>query len=227
MKYTLFLVLAFLATFSVNAQEKKPVKFIRVMGHAEQHYEPTYVDVHISLQEKEKVNSNNYVAEKERELLAVLKEFGIDESKLRVQRFNTGEAYAVFGSKYQVNKQYTLRIEDLKRYESIIIRLVEKDFKNLYVGEYGIADKAKRMEELMAEAVKNGAGKANIIATAANVKGFHLLSVDETHQATPIPVDFAMMRESRAMASGAADAVNMQLGKIFMQKDLTMVYEIE
>src|SRR6478672_9154719 len=116
MKYTLFLLLAFFATCSVIAQEKKPVKYIRVMGHAEQYYEPTYVDVHISLQEKEKVNNNNYVAEKERDLLGVLKEFGIDQSKLRVQQFNTGEAYAVFGSKYQVNKQYTLRIEDLKRY---------------------------------------------------------------------------------------------------------------
>lgn len=229
MKYLLVVALSMATSFSF-AQEivKKPVRYIRVMGHAEQYYEPTYVDVHITLSEKEKVNNNNYVAEKERDLLAVLKEFNIDPSKLRVQQFNTGEAYSVFGSRYQVNKQYTLRIEDLKRYESIIVRLVEKDFKQLYVGEYGIADKAKRMDELMAEAVKNGAGKASIIATAANTKGIRLLSVDETHQNTPIPYDFAMARESKMMASGAADAaVNMQLGKIFMQKDLTMVYEIE
>lgn len=219
-------MLAFISqvAFAQEKMEKKAIKYIRVSGHAEQYYEPTYVDINISLSEKEKVNNNNYVADKEKDLLNVLKEFGIDQSKLRVQRFNTGEAYSFLGSKYQVNKNYTLRIEDLKKYESIIVRLAEIDFKNIYVAEYGIADKNKRMDELLAEAVKNGANKANIIATAGNIKNMHLLSVDETNENTPIPYEMTMMRAGK---SAAADAVNLQLGRVFIQKDITMAYEIE
>jgi uncharacterized protein YggE len=218
-----------LTTFAqVKQQGKEAIRYIRVMGHAEQYYEPTFVNIYLSLSEKEKVNDNNYVAEKEKDLLSVLQEFGIDQSKLRVQQFNTGEAYSFLGSKYQVNKNYMLRIEKLDKYESIIVRLAEKGFKNIYVGDYGIHDKAKRMDELLAEAVKNGASKANIIAGAANVKNIHLVSVDETNDNTPIPY---MTKSFAARNTGAMDAadqsVNMQLGRIFMQKDLTLVYEIE
>jgi uncharacterized protein YggE len=157
-----------------------------------------------------------------------LKEYGIDQSKLRVQQFNTGEAYAVFGSKYMVNKNYTLRIDDLKKYESIIIRLVEKDFKSLYVSEYGIADKNKRMEALMADAVRNGTDKVNIIAGAAGIKNMHLFSVDETNERAPVTYEpFTAMRQEKFAGAAADAAVNMPLGRIFLQKDVTMVYEIE
>lgn len=226
-------LLLLLATYNISfaqaqVQDKKAVKYIRVTGHAEQYYEPTYVDIQINMAEKEKVNSSNYVAEREKDLLNILKEYNIDPSKLRVQQFNTGEAYSMFGSKYMVNKNYTLRIEDLTKYESVIVRLAEKDFKNLYVGEYGIADKNKRMEELMAEAVKNGTSKANIIAGAAGIKNMHILSVDETNERAPIIYEpYAAMRQEK-FASAAADAVvNMPLGRIFLQKDVTMMYEIE
>lgn len=230
MKYIATLLLATAigtCALAQEKQEKKAIKYIRVSGHAEQYYDPTYVDIHISLSEKEKVNDNNYVAKKERELLGVLKEFGIDQSKLRVQQFNTGEAYSFLGSKYQVNKNYTLRIEDLKKYESIIVRLAEIDFKNIYVGQYGIADEEKRKDELLAEAVKRGASKASIIATAGGVKNIHLLSVDETNQNTPIPYEMTAMRADKSFGGAAADAVNMQLGRVYMQKDITLVYEIE
>lgn len=206
------------------AQEKQTEKrHIKVMGHAEQNFEPGYVDVQINLNDKEKINNENAVAKKEEELIAFLKANGIPESKLRVQRINTSEAYSMFGSKYYINKNYTLRIEDLKKYESIIIGLVERGFKNLYISEIGITDREQKADEVMAAAVKNGTNKANIIAAAANVKNLRLLSVDETIGGGGYPVMY------NKMANFAADAgaSNIPLGKINIQKDLTMIYEIE
>lgn len=210
-----------LGTYAQDA--KKPVRYIKVMGHAEKQYEPTYVDVYINLSEKEKVNNNNSVAERERDLLNALKSFGISEDKLRVQRINTGEAYSMFGSKYYINKTYTLRIDNLARYEDIILGLVEKGFKNLYIFEIGMTDKEKKNDEVMAAAVKNGINKANIIAGAAEVKSIKLMSIDETNDASPSPIMYKRM-EYAAMDAGAS---NIPLGKLNIQKDLTMMFEIE
>jgi len=223
MKHLFFAIAIAALPLHILAQEKPTEKtHIKVTGHAEQNFEPTYVDVQIMLTDKEKVNNENAVAKKEEELMAFLKANGIPESKLRVQRINTSEAYSMFGSKYYINKNYTLRIEDLKRYESIIIGLVERGFKNLFISEIGIADREQKTDEVMAAAVRNGANKANIIANAAGVKNLHLLSVDETIGGGGYPIMY------NKMANFAADgASNIPLGKINIQKDMIMIYEIE
>ncbi len=227
MKIIQLSLLALLLASSVQAQQivvdKKPVKYIRVVGHAEKYYEPDYVDVQINLEEKEKVNTDNSVAEKERALLDFMKANNIPAEKLRVQRLNTGEAYAIFGSKYYIRKNYTLRIDDLSKYETIILGLVGKGFKNLYVSDISINNKDKHNDEVMAEAVKNGSSKANIIATAAGVKSIKLVSVDESGNSNPMPIMYKRM----AMSEMAADANNISLDKISLQKDMEMVFEIE
>lgn len=196
-------------------------RHIKVNGHAEKFFEPTYVDVQIMLNDKEKVNSENDVAKKEKALMDFLREHNIPESKLRVQRINTSEAYSMFGSKYYINKNYTLRIEDLKKYETIILGLVGNGFKNLVISEIGLADRDEKTDEVMAEAVKNGMNKANIIAGAAHVKNIRLLSVDETTGGGGYPIMY-----NKAM-NFAADASNIPLNKISIQKDVTMIFEIE
>ncbi|RYE23818.1 MAG: DUF541 domain-containing protein [Sphingobacteriales bacterium] len=220
-------ILALLLAGSVQAQQiivdKKPPKYIRVSGHAEKFYEPDYVDVQINLEEKEKVNTDNSVAEKERALLDFMKANNIPAEKLRVQRLNTGEAYALFGSKYYIRKNYTLRIDDLSRYENIILGLVGKGFKNLYVSDISINNKDKRNDEVMADAVKNGSSKANVIATAAGIKSVKLVSVDETGNSNPMPIMYKRM----AMSAEMSDANNIALDKISLQKDVEMVFEIE
>ena len=221
----IFFAFAIAALPLVTTAQDKPAekRHIKVTGHAEQNFEPTYVDVQIMLNDKEKINNENAVAKKEEELMSFLKENGIPESKLRVQRINTSEAYSMFGSKYYINKNYTLRIENLKRYESIIIGLVERGFKNIYISEIGITDREQKADEVMAAAVRNGTNKANIIANAANVKNLRLLSVDETAGGGGYPILY------NKMANFAADAgaSNIPLGKINIQKDLIMIYEIE
>jgi len=224
MKIIALTILAAAMSSALYAQDTKiPVHYIKVTGHAEKQYEPTYVDVYINLAEKEKVNNNNSVADKERDLLNALKSFGVPAEKLRVQRLNTGEAYSMFGSKYYINKSYTLRIDDLNRYEDIILGLVDKGFKNIYISEIGMTDKEKKADDVMAAAVKNGISKAGIIATAAGIKTPKLLSIDETNEIGASPVMYKRM-EFAAMDAGAS---NLPLGKINMQKDLTMVFEIE
>lgn len=222
----LSLIALFIAS-SVQAQQlvidKKPTKYIRVSGHAEKFYEPDYVDVQINLEEKEKVNTDNSVAEKERALLDFMKANNIPAEKLRVQRLNTGEAYAIFGSKYYIRKNYTLRIDDLNRYETIILGLVGKGFKNLYVSDINVNNKDKKNDEVTADAVRNGISKANIIADAAGVKSVKLVSVDETGNSNPMPIMYKRM----AMSSEIADANNIALDKLSLQKDLEMVFEIE
>jgi uncharacterized protein len=220
-----FLIMAISSTALLTyAQEIKVEsrRHIKVTGHAEQNFEPTFVDVQIHMQDRDKVNTDNDIAKKERDLLAFLKANGIDESNLRVQNINTGEVFSIFGSRYVINKNYTLRIDDLKRYETIMLGLVEKGFKNLYITEIGITDRPKKMDEVMAAAVKNGINKANIIAATANVKNIRLLSVDESMISDgPSPVMYKMA------AMDAGSATNIPLGKIHMQKDLVMIYEIE
>jgi uncharacterized protein YggE len=223
MKRIIFLLAITSVSMQAIAQEVKVEhrRYIKVLGHAEQNFEPTYVDVQIHMQDRDKVNSDNDIAKKERDLLEFLKANGINENNLRVQNINTGEAFAVFGSRYYINKNYTLRIDDLKRYETIILGLVEKGFKNLYITEIGMNDKPKKQDEVMAAAVKNGTNKANIIATAANVKNLRLLSVDETMMDNgPSPVMYKM-------AAADMGATNIPLGKINIQKQLVMIYEIE
>lgn len=222
MKKIIIVLVAVFACHTAIAQEKKTtMRYIKVVGHAEENFEPEYVDVHISLSDRDRVNSGNDVMRKEEDLLKFLKANGIDEKKLRVQQIGTGEVYSLFGSRYQINKQYTLRIDDLSRYESIILGLVEHGFKNLYLGEIGINDREKKAETVLATAVKNGSTKANIMAGAANVKSIKLYSIDETMDSGPIPM------YDKRVAFAAADASNIPLGKINIQKDLTMVFEIE
>ena len=215
------------SSFAQQTQDAKkltPVKYIKVSGHAERFYEPDYIDVQISLAEKEKINNNNSVAEKEQDLIKALKAMGIPEDKLRVQRLNTGEAYSMFGSKYYINKSYTLRIDNLNRYEDVILGLVEKGFKSLYISEIGMNEKDKKNDEVMAEAVKNGISKANVIAGAGNIKNVKLVSVDETNEYNPQPI---MYKREFAMAAMDGGASNIPLGKLNLQKNLTMVFEIE
>jgi|GEM_PF-6152567 Uncharacterized conserved protein len=228
MKQLSLLAIATLLSFGSIAQTQEakkltPVKYIKVSGYAERFYEPDYIDVQISLAEKEKVNNNNSVAEKEQDLLKALKAMGIPADKLRVQRMNTGEAYSMFGNKYYINKSYTLRIDNLKKYEDIILGLVQRDFKNLYISEIGMNEKDKKNDEVMAEAVKNGINKANVIAGASSVKNVKLISVDETNEYSPQPI---MYKREYAMAMDAG-ASNIPLGKLSLQKNLTLVFEIE
>jgi uncharacterized protein YggE len=229
MKQLSLLAIATLLSFGSIAQTQDakkliPVKYIKVSGHAERFYEPDYIDVQISLAEKEKVNNNNSVAEKEQDLIKALKAMGIPEDKLRVQRLNTGEAYSMFGNKYYINKSYTLRIDNLQKYEDIILGLVQRDFKNLYIAEIGMNNKEKKEDEVMAEAVKNGMNKANVIAGAASVKNIKLVSIDETNEYSPQPI---MYKREYAMAAMDGGASNIALGKLSMQKNLTLVFEIE
>lgn len=225
MKIVQLSLMALMLATTAQAQtlvDKKPAKYIKVTGHGERYYEPEYVDVQINLEEKEKVNTDNSVAEKERALLDFMKANNIPAEKLRVQRLNTGEAYAIFGSKYYIRKNYTLRIDDLSRYETIILGLVGKGFKNLYVAEIGMNNKEKKNDEVMADAVKSGLSKANVIAGAAGIKSVKLVSVDEGGgSGYPMPV---MYKREMAMSG---DAMNIALDKLNLQKDVEMVFEIE
>src|ERR1044071_3819203 len=107
--------ISFLLFSSIRIFAQEPTNDLVVTGYAEAAYTPDYIILAISNHEVQKLASDeNATAEKEGELLATLKQLGIDSTKLEVHRFSVGAFYALFMSskKYTVYKTYSLRIDD-------------------------------------------------------------------------------------------------------------------
>ncbi len=217
-----------------NAQQGIGDKHVVLTGIAEQTFDPEYIELSISNRETQRSGSEKYaVAEGERELRSVLSRFGMDSSQLRVDRFNTGNHYSIMsGNKFNISKSYLLTINDLSRYEDIVLAIANAGFKSTSIERLGVYDLDRKEQMVISSALAAGKAKAAGILPFLDGRKLRLTGVEElpnNHRADQDDLESKRGRgQGISIGGGRSEPpANMLLSKFLIRKAFQLRFAIE
>lgn len=164
-----------------------------------------------------------------RALIDTLKSAGLNEKDIQTSRFDVSPQYAKSAGSYnargritgyQVTNQVRIVVRDLEALGSILDRVTKAGANQMYGITFGFADPQPLLDKAMENAVKEAMRKADLYASAANVKLGKLVLLQETGQARPE----VMGMRTKAMAM---DSVPIAAGESLVSAGVTLTFEIE
>lgn len=177
---------------------------------------------------REALDANNL---KVAELIAALKEAGIEARDIATSGFSVQPQYAPPKEKttepprvvgYQVRNSVSVRVRDLARLGDLLDRLVTSGANQVGGISFTIADPSKLEDEARTDAVSKARHQAEIIAQASGVRLVRVLNITANGGAMPMPRAVAM-----PMLMKQADSVPVEAGETEVNASLQVTYEIE
>jgi uncharacterized protein YggE len=226
------IALACIALFSMSAmaQQVDLRKKISVSGTAELEVTPDIIYISISLKEYLKDNNSKKrvdITELENQLYTAVQKAGIPKENLTV---NSLSSYATVTEKkknaeFLASKQYSLKVTDLNKYNTIIDAIDPKGiaYTNIENYEYSKIDALRK--ELKIKALQAAKGKASYLLESLGNKLGNALDIQEVNnEQFPQP-----MYRSKVMMMETADAqapAELDFKKIKLSYVINAVFEI-
>jgi uncharacterized protein YggE len=177
----LILLLLFIPIL-ISGQSATAENQIIVTGTSEMEIEPDWVELSMTDRETENTRKESDVVFMEKTILIYLTSIGIDTSCFSIIRYSANTKYnSSSGSKFQMNKSYLLRVNNLKYLDKIIEKCLDAGMDNVQIKGAGHSQIDSYRNQLLQDALKNAQDKAVIIAKAMGVNLGKVIFVEENY----------------------------------------------
>lgn len=215
MKRTFFILVSFLAVFTVNAQEfYNRQRVVNVQASAETEITPDEIYVQVHLQEYDKKGSAKKVDINtiKNEFLSRMKKLGLTEKEISVQSFSGSDGNYWYW--YKKNKKdpslkasisYLVKLGSVKQIEEVVQNLDDEATQNFFVQKVTHSKIEDYKKQLKAQALKQAREKASFMAETLGAQVGDVLQINEPQEIIYGPVYRDAMRMQKAEAMSAAD----------------------
>lgn len=228
MKNQIFAVLLFSA-FMVQAQEKQPTPQISVTGEGKVKVAPDHAIITIGIQNtgkdaKEVKSLNDQTADK---VIKYLKKFGLKSSEYQTTRvtLNQTHDYITKKKEYQAWQSLSITLNDLKKYDELMIGLFEQGVNNVSNVEF----KSTKMEEHKTEArklaVQDAKKRAEDYVSVLGQKVGKALAISENSYMAHPPMYKAMSMD--AIGGGMAERETLAIGEIEITANVSVSFLLD
>jgi uncharacterized protein YggE len=230
------LALAFVALFSMSAmaQQVDLRKKITVSGTAEMDVMPDIIYISISLKEYLKDNNSKKKVEittLENQLYTAVQNAGIAKEDLSISNLSsyTAAAEKKKNPDYLAAKQYRLKVNDLKRWNSIVDAIDPKGIAYTNIESYDYSKIESVKKELKIKALQAAKTKASyLVESLGNQLGSAIDIQEVNNEQFPQPIyRNATMYMKSAVAEDAAPAAEIDFKKIKLSYTMNTVFEIK
>jgi uncharacterized protein YggE len=209
-----------------------PPRTIAVTGTGEAHAKPDMAIINSGVvteapTAREALAKNNTAMAA---IIETLKKSGISEDDIQTSNFSVSPQYPQYQpeqqrapriSGYQVSNQVTVRVKDLAKLGGILDTLVQVGANQINGISFDIDEPKPIQNEARKLAVSDARAKAELYATAANVKLGRVLQISEAMSVVGPQVAYAMDKVA------AQSAVPIAAGQQTVSANISIVYEIQ
>jgi len=177
--YTLIALFHFVVLFQTTNTYSQPGTItIETAGEIEVAADLIYFQVNITQFDKDAREAFQRHKEQENYLTSLLKDEEIDERHIFANPISISETrWQQEGSGFETRQQVTIRLDDVTRFESMQIALIENGFVN-FSGNFSSTKIAEARDEALSKAVKEAKRQAEILADAAGKKIATIQSIE-------------------------------------------------
>ncbi len=180
-----FLFAAF--TPATNAYKQTGTITVEAGGETEVTADLIYFHVNITQFDKDAREAFTRHKDQENYLTSRLIEEGIDERHIFANPISiSGTRRQQEGSGFETRQQVTIRLDDVTRFESMQIALIENGFVN-FSGNFSSTRFEEARDEALSRAVKEAERQARILADAAGKQIVSVLSIEYGSSYEPYP----------------------------------------
>lgn len=230
---TALLIFVSRAQAQTNTEEPttKESRTISVNGNGTISLEPDIAYLNIGIHTegenaKETVASNNQQSQK---LFTTLTQAGIAEKDIRTSYFNIHPRQN-FDSEgkikeitYVVDNTVAVTVRDLTNIGTVLDAAVQAGANSISGIRFDVEDREAAQQQALVAAVENARGRAEVLASAANVTLGDVISIQSyLGGSTPIPFERGLV-----MADAASMEVPISPGEMQINADVSVVYEIQ
>lgn len=231
MKKLLTFSLAALLSISALAQQPDLRKKISVSGSAEMEVTPDIIYINISL--KEYLENNNSkkkveITTLENQLYNAIQKAGLSKENLTIDNLSSYN-YITEKKKnpdFLASKQYTLKVSDLNKWNSIIGAIDPKGIANTNIGSYDYSKIEEIKKDLKVKALQAAKAKATYLVESLGNKLGSVLDIQEiNNEVFPQPIyraNVMMMKEESADVAPEIDFKKIKLNYV-----MNTVFEIQ
>ena len=229
--------LFFLIPFLAFAQYEH-TRTVTVYGEASREEGPDEIHLSFSFSENEKVKTDTDYewVEKERKLLELMQEFGMETSQLNINQLDANKLFHTPNnnpSRLRISKNYKLVNRDMTRTTDLIMRLYTIGAESVTITDIKFTDTEKIKKEITAAAAKNAREKAIILADSGNETLGKILSIKEydplktEDNEYPNYMNYARYNATGAVSRAVAPAYDeVDWKKIVVKVTVKVVYEL-
>ncbi|MCU7547909.1 SIMPL domain-containing protein [Chitinophagaceae bacterium LB-8] len=227
MKRTIFILLSFLAVFTVSAQEfYNRQRVVNVQASAETEITPDEIYVQVILQEYDKKGSGKKVDINtiKNEFLSRMKKLGLTEKEISVQSFSGSDGNYWYW--YKKNKKnpdlkasinYLIKLGSVKQIEEVVQNLDDEATQNFFIQKVTHSKIEDYKKQLKAQALKQAREKANFMAETLGAQVGDVLQINEPQEIIISPYiyrDAMRVQKAEAMSTADEPALNVDFKKI-------------
>lgn len=180
------------------------------------------------------MNDNKETAVKEanqktKSIIDAVKGFGIPTEDIKTQNLNVfqmEEMYYDGGSQksrpgqWRVSNNIEIKLRDIEKASALTDLLTQTGATNVYGPNFALDNTDKAENLLLAQAIENAKGKAQIMAKSSNHKLGKILSVVEGSQNNPIMPMYSKF-------GGGGGGADLEVGTNTVQKTVTVTFELK
>ncbi len=180
------------------------------------------------------VNDNKETAiaevnQKIEKIIQAVREFGIEEKNIKTQNLNvyqTEENYYEEGrqksrlGQWRVNNTIEIKLKEVDKASDLTDLLTKSGANNVYGPNFTVDEGSKAEDSLLAQAIENAKGKAQIMASATGRKLGKIINVTEGYQPT-----YSIFNQERFGFGGGGPSV--MPGSQTIIKVVTVTFELK
>jgi hypothetical protein len=227
MKRILFILLSFLAVFTVSAQEfYNRQRVVNVQASAETEIIPDEIYVQVHLQEYDKKGSGKKVDINniKNEFLSRMKKLGLTEKEISVQSYSGSDGNYWYW--YKRNKKnpelkasinYLVKLGSVKQIEEVVQNLDDEATQNFFIQKVTHSKIEDYKKQLKADALKQAREKATFMAETLGAQLGDVLQINEPQEIIYGPYvyrDAMRMQKAEAMNAAEEPALDVDFKKI-------------
>lgn len=155
--------------------------YLEVTATSEKEITPDNVEVTVILKAHENVKKENELQEKEKQILAAIKQFNIPDSDISIDKV-AGHRYGYYkttSNKYQISKVYKIQLNTIAFLDDLIIRLFETGASNAFISKMTSNSWEEVKTDAAKEALEIARKRAQEIATTMKFEIGDLIQVKE------------------------------------------------
>lgn len=168
------------------------------------------------------------------EIVAELKNLGIEEKDIKTSNYNLNPVYNYTNNRgqelvgYEVTQNLTLKIRDLSKIGDVIAKTTEKGANQIGNINFTIDDEFELKNQARELAIQKAQEKAALIADQSGMKLGEVKSVYENAEPmNPIMLSYSNAKMDSASVGGGIIAPTIQSGQNEIKVEVTLTYEVK
>lgn len=223
----IFVILPFLSHAQIGDKNFIDQNYMEVTGKAEMEVAPDLVYIKILVNEKDNKNKTA-LADREKLMVAKLKELGIDTNKdlLIKDMASNFKAYWLTKDEIYLSKEYQLLVRDGKTASKVFIELEKLGISNVSIDRVESSKMQTYRRDVKVDAVKAAKEKAEALASAIGQTVGKAMYIQELEGMIPMTANTIMIRGASSLY-GSTAAPEIEFEKIRLEYSVLCRFELK